>query len=185
MRKAYAAELQKAEAELAASLDALRQKSGGGKGGTSWKAELSDTTAWAKALQTAAAHFNPAGEMPLQEQLDSLMKKFLKDYDNYTNIAEKAFAPADTDMEEDMYKVTMQGRITHCEAFFINVLISKDAEATKTSLVCSRVAKMTTNKIVAPTSCRKFGTACQLSCEDEPCGFAGWHGTLLASSGVH
>ena len=147
MRKAYAAELQKAEADLAASLDALRQKSGGGKGGTSWKAELSDTTAWVKVLQTASTHFNPAGEMPLQQQLDTSMRKLLTDYDNYTDISEKAFAPADTEMEEDMHKVVMQGRITHCEAFFINVLTSKDAEATKTSLVCSRVAKMTTNKI--------------------------------------
>ena len=147
MRKAYAAELQKAETDLAASLDALRQKSGGGKGGTSWKAELSDTTAWVKALQTASIHFNPAGEMPLQQQLDTLMKKLLTDYNNYTNTSEKAFAPADTAMEEEMCKVTTQGRITHCEAFFINVLTSKDAEATKTSLMCSRVAKMASNKI--------------------------------------
>ena len=87
MRKAYAAELQKAKAELAASWNALRQKSGGGRGGASWQAKLSDTTARVKVLQTASVHFNPAGETPLQEQLDSSMKKLFRDCDNYKSIA--------------------------------------------------------------------------------------------------
>ena len=128
-------------------MNALRQKSGGGSGGESWKADLSDSSAWLKIFQTAYIHFNPAGEKSLQEQLDSLMKKLLKDYDNYKKTAEKAFTTVDKDMEEDMERVTSQGRITCCEAFFVNVLTSKDAEPTKASQVAARVAKMTSHKI--------------------------------------
>ena len=46
LRKAHAAESQTAKAEFDASLYAPRRKSGGGRVGDLWKAELSDSTVW-------------------------------------------------------------------------------------------------------------------------------------------
>jgi hypothetical protein len=143
MQKAYGPELANAKVAAERALEELKQKCGGANGGESWKAKLSDAASWTSVLQTAAYHFNPVDAEVLTKQLDDLMKKVEKSYKLYEDVAASAYAEVDRDFEEAKRTTSAEGRATHSEAYFIDVLSGRDSPDAKSQKIQKRVAQMT------------------------------------------
>ena len=128
--------------KLTGSLNMLQTEAMGLQG-TSWKAKLNETSTWEDVAREAGYHLFPVGQTNIMKTIDAKFDQVCKDYAAWEHAHHESgrTVSENADLKVRYEETCRVARVTHTEAYFIEILSSVPKEKLKPK-IRHRIASM-------------------------------------------
>ena len=104
--------------------------------GTPWKAKLDDTSTWEDVAREASYHLFPQGQLNIMKIIDAKFEQVRHDYAAWERAHNESgrTVPDGAALKERCEETCRVARVTHTEAYFIEILSSVPKEKLKAKI---------------------------------------------------